>query len=433
MLELLISEFMLRGYCDFRGASDCTTDSFIEIYNNSDAEFTLEGWHLEYRNAGTGGDYGKTLTVLAELAPLNSYSYATYPVQIGNSAQGYLQLANDAGEVIDLVGYGKSAALHAAGGSPAPAPSKGKSATRCEVSGTLANTLNNTADFQVLDAPTPNTGHPCAPPAPETPATPDEPTAIAKPDDDQPTAPTNASTPVIPCSVAGLGFSEFYTYYQNSEAEQFIELYNHSPSTVPLAGCQLLVKYGTKYSAYTFTDEVIEAENYYAIFLAEHHLKIAKDPGAETVKLVGDATLVAPNLKGQKAGKSYALFGDLWQTTLDITPNGANALQLCPADKILNDITGKCVNPPVTKLPKECDDGYERNPETNRCRLIRTNVGADADYALPDTGDTPTQKFLAPAAIAAAAFLALAALVFHFRAPLKARLHDLLAHFRKQA
>ncbi len=401
MFELLISEFMLRGFC--ADELECAADGFIEIYNDSEHSFAESGWRLEYRNAQTSGEigeFGKTQAVLTELSAIAPYSYAVYPVEIGSASQGYLQLVTPEGEIVDFLGYGKTAALHAPGGVPAPAPTSGKSAGRCEIL-PATNPAQLAASFATQAAPSPGVA------------------CFASGEPDSGKTDDTTETPNS-CSVAGLSFSEFFTY---TDSEQFVELFNSNSHAVPLAGCQLSIKYGAKFQTYTFQHEIIEPGSYLAFYLADLNLKIAKDPaGGDGFQLIGASKLSAPPLKGQKSGKSWALLGESWQATLDVTPNNANALQLCPSDKIFNPDSGKCTNPPKETLPKECEDGYERNPETNRCRKIRQNIGESVGYGLPDTGGEPTRQFLALPALITAGVMALGFAIWHFREKLLALL-----------
>ncbi|MCL2094573.1 lamin tail domain-containing protein [Candidatus Saccharibacteria bacterium] len=417
MLELLITEFMLRGFCDTLAEANCTTDSFVEIYNNSDQHFDQPGWRLEYRNATAAGEFGATRTVLAELDPLAPHSFAVLPTHIGNATRGYLLLINDDGQIIDLIGYGRDATIHT-DNQPAPAPARDRSATRCTTDNRLTVSGLNSLDFLLAD-PTPGAHSPC-------PATSPPPTgSTTPPASDQP-----SETHL--CSIAGLHFTEFYTNFAAHESEQFIEIYNSNSHAVSLLHCQLHIKFGSRTQIFTFGPEIIEPHSYFALFLSEHDLRIARDPtSSDTVRLVGITTIASPGLRGQKSGRSFALIDDTWHATLNITPNSANVLQHCPIPQIQNPATGRCINPPTTPLPKECDDGYELNPLTNRCRLIRNNTGAGVAYGLPDTGGDPGQRFVATSAVIAAVALSLLFTLFHFRKFLARPLHRLAQPLRR--
>lgn len=226
-----------------------------------------------------------------------------------------------------------------------------------------------------------------------------------------------------------LEFTEIYTYYEATQSEQFIELYNPSASTVQLDGCAL--RYKNKTYGLSGT---IAAENYFAFYPGEQ-FSLTKNPTKSNQIDLIDAdgqvvdALVYPH--GQKKSASYAKFYDAsgtesWHITYSRTPTSSNQYQefrTCPAGKVVNLLTGNCINStsisdsstgacpagkyrnPLTgrckniesssSRLKPCAKGYERNPETNRCRKISsTNTGAS--YALvPDTGGTSTTTFVA--------------------------------------
>jgi hypothetical protein len=56
-------------------------------------------------------------------------------------------------------------------------------------------------------------------------------------------------------------------------------------------------------------------------------------------------------------------------------------------------------------MPAPCKDGYERNPETNRCRKILANTGA-SDSVLQDS-DESTKQFTGWLAIGGVGALAI--------------------------
>ena len=173
-------------------------------------------------------------------------------------------------------------------------------------------------------------------------------------------------------SCDGIVISEIYSYYINSPQEQFIELYNPSQNNLSLTGCSLEYK----------TSSLI------------------------TIKDAQDAIVASVNYPhGQRKGVSYALFGidtddSGWLQTYSPTPGAPNKyqeFQSCPSGKVINKATGNCIKEqentsitcpagkylnPLTRRCKTietaavalapCKDGYERNPETNRCRKKTT-------------------------------------------------------------
>lgn len=229
----------------------------------------------------------------------------------------------------------------------------------------------------------------------------------------------------LPPKCRGLEFSEILTYYSDDASEQFVELYNPTSKDINLDGCQI----GYKNKTYPLSG-IIPTGGYLAYYPSPT-FTFTKNPTTNNSVSLIDADgeivdeLIYPH--GQKKSTSYALFYDTngiasWSITYDPTPGSANNSQTfrtCPAGKILNPLTGNCVNlttSTTTKCPagkyrnpltgrckniedsastlKECAEGYERNPTTNRCRKI-TKPNEGADYALVPTTSSGGTTFIA--------------------------------------
>lgn len=220
----------------------------------------------------------------------------------------------------------------------------------------------------------------------------------------------------------GLEITEIFSYYAESQTEQFIELHNASPAEIELSSCTLRYK-NKDYNL----EGTISADGYFAYY-PNGKFSLTKNPTSSNVIQLIDADLEvideAIYSNGQKKSMSYAKFFDengteKWLQTYSVTPGYSNEFQefkTCPLGKAINPATGNCVN--VTSLSatvkecgegkylnpltnrcktietatelKPCAEGYERNPETNRCRKITTeNTGAE--YALiPNTRSDKT-------------------------------------------
>ncbi len=221
-----------------------------------------------------------------------------------------------------------------------------------------------------------------------------------------------------------LEFNEVFSYYSGDRSEQFIEFYNPSDHTVDLAGCK--IKYKNK--TYPLSGKINTGG--YLAYYPNNNFALTKNPTTSNSIFLLDTTgeIVEEIVyeHGQKKSASYAKFFETngtesWRQTYTPTPNAANQFQefrTCPAGKVINPLTGNCINAtsvldatetkdcptgkyrnPLTgrcknietaSTQKECAEGYERNPETNRCRKIATpNEGAD--YALvPNTSSSST-------------------------------------------
>lgn len=273
-------------------------------------------------------------------------------------------------------------------------------------------------------------------------------------------------------SCQGIIFTEVFSYFENDYAEQFIELYNPTDEIIHTGECQ--IRYKNKY--YPLSDEIYPAE-YIAYRQAD--LKLTKNPTSENIIELIDADktiaakLIYPN--GQKKATSYALFdagyqdNPIWQQTYVPTPGSENIYQqfkTCPAGKVINPLTGNCINffeeealpdcpagkfrnpetnrcksydtinkilepcaegyfrnpetnrckkiaTATTSGLKPCEEGYERNPETDRCRKIRENNGAD--YDVEPTSHSEQSSFIAYGALGVVVALGLTYVLFQFR------------------
>lgn len=86
-------------------------------------------------------------------------------------------------------------------------------------------------------------------------------------------------------------------------------------------------------------------------------------------------------------------------------------------------MTGRCKKIESASTQKPCADGYERNPETNRCRKIKSDNDG-ADYALiPNTRSSKT-TFIALGVVIILVLIGAIYIVLQFR-------HELVRTFRK--
>ena len=258
---------------------------------------------------------------------------------------------------------------------------------------------------------------------------------------------------------AGLEFSEILTYYSEEKSEQFIEFYNSSSSSIPISECRLRYKnkiyslVATSTSSAATSETVLLSPGSYFVFYPT--ISLTKNPTTSNlyeILDVNDAVVDSLELPhGQKKSTSFAMTGkaedgsNLWQITYTPTPGQPNVyqeFQTCPAGKIINTLTGNCVNAatmettladcpagkyrnPATGRCKSyetdddseltpCAEGYERNPETNRCRKIKENNGAD--YPLvPITDTEENTSFVAIWALAGVLALGAGYIIFQFR------------------
>ena len=270
----------------------------------------------------------------------------------------------------------------------------------------------------------------------------------------------------------GLIISEILSYYIESSAEQFVELYNTSHEAIDMAGCSLVYKNKN----YPLSGELRSGEYY---VYQNPDLVLTKDPTSYNLYALKYASgdifyeVVLPH--GQKKGTSYSIFHpgsveELWLRTHAPTPGEDNIYQefqtceegkvinpetgncikeevdaeiVCPEGKYLNLLTGRCKNIPVEKVTtckdgyylnpetgrcnkikettvSECPEGYERNPETNRCRKIRQEI--DDTYVVADIKPEEyinPKIFIATGVIIGLALLGLVYVIFQYRKEIK--------------
>lgn len=253
-------------------------------------------------------------------------------------------------------------------------------------------------------------------------------------------------TPVSQCR--GLEFSEILSFYESSQSEQFIELYNPTADQILLDGCQI----GYKNKYYPLSG-LLQPESYFLRLLPDFNL--TKNPNStNTLELIDTDSTVVDTLvyaNGQQKSTSYAKIGydasggELWRITFAPTPGAPNIFQefktctegkvlnletgncvkpttvtetVCPAGKILNPATGRCRTiEPESSAPKTCAEGYFLNPATGRCKKFQRNTGAD--YALVPETYTDQTSFIALYVTLGVVAVGLIYVLFEFRVELK--------------
>ena len=253
--------------------------------------------------------------------------------------------------------------------------------------------------------------------------------------------------PTIVKSCTGLKITEIYSYYETSADEQFVEIYNSLDQELELNGCML------RYKSKDYPLEGVLASGQY---LTVQNLTLTKDPSSElTFEIIDDSGPIetASYAHGQKAGTSMALVGEQWLRTYAPTPAAANVyqeFQTCPEGKVINPVTGNCVNEtteaelaackegyyrnPVTgrckkneepEEPKTCEEGYELNPETNRCRKIRASNLSDYPVEeVKEESHSSPQVFVAVWALVALGVIVIVYVIVQFR-------HEIAKFFRR--
>lgn len=250
-----------------------------------------------------------------------------------------------------------------------------------------------------------------------------------------------AESPMPQCQNAR--FSEILSFYEASQSEQFVEIYNPTAEQILLDGCKL----GYKNQLYSLSG-ILKPEGYLARFAVDFAL--TKNPVSNnTITLIdttGDVVDTHIFYNGQRKATSEAIVGydhngdAIWKTTYAPTPGEPNIYQefkTCSEGKVINESTGNCVkvatiteticpegkylNPATGRCKtieveeeKTCADGYELNPETNRCRKIKNNDGAEYELET-EQNLIETKSFIAIYALAIIITLGVAYIIFQYR------------------
>ena len=182
-----------------------------------------------------------------------------------------------------------------------------------------------------------------------------------------------------------------------AENRQFIEIYNTNEIAVSPAGCRLWTNWSGQ-NEYTFGDIEIETGESLAVFVKDSNLQFSKLDGGG-VELRNELGEVVDKLiyRAQLPGSSWSLLGNEFATSFAPTPNLPN-IDLpeldCKTGYVFNKTTGDCQKITIQKNPSDdiietetvckpgyevgftggcvkiCPAGYERSPESNRCRKI---------------------------------------------------------------
>jgi|GEM_PF-1097932 len=339
--RLVISEIAAR-ICAI-DQPNCTNEQargggFIEIYNNSPEDFDLSGWRVQYASATATNSYqpGNFSTLATITEPILGFEWLVLPVAVGSADNGYVRIIDPAGETIDIVGWGRAAA--AKGDKPAEKITFNNSIQRCELAdGYLVDSGSNEGDFTTYVNPTRGEGVACLPPK-----------------------------PINPCE--GLILSEIAANVDN----QFIEIANPTNQNINLTDCQLMTN--RNQNQYVLDEGILPGGGYLAIYIKDTNLILTKTTTGTVYLLSSDGVRVDSvtyaNLSKETA---WALVDGVWRQTYELTPGGANiweAYAACPMGQYRNLDTGRCRNLETTAGLVPCNEGYERNPLTNRCRKI---------------------------------------------------------------
>lgn len=182
-----------------------------------------------------------------------------------------------------------------------------------------------------------------------------------------------------------------------AQDKQFIEIRNATNEIINLTGCRLWTNW-SGLAEYVFDEVELGGQQYLAVFLKDTKLQLSKTDVAK-VELRNELGEVVDKLTIEPLtpNSSYAQMGTEFVKTFALTPNLPN-LDLpelsCNVGYIFSQTTGACQKVTIASdVPNEettcaagyeigftgtcvkvCAAGFERNPETNRCRRVATEL-----------------------------------------------------------
>ncbi|MEX0934380.1 MAG: lamin tail domain-containing protein [Candidatus Saccharimonadales bacterium] len=428
---VLISEIQTRGtVTEDNESTTFGTHEFIELYNTTDEDISLDGWRIEFINQS-----GSKNRIVAEFVdnPDEDIEYViatdgffvisheeyleesdyliTSRLNLGhlNYNDGTVVLFNSDDEVVDMLGYGDPEHYL---GSAALSLNKDQSLRRCfDADGDIVNEGNNGEDFAISDQPRPGDRYDCLKPEEDDDDSSNDENGEDEGDEiddennngdnDNSDSDDNGLDNDHHLYCEGVVLSELLPNPEGPrsqfprEEHAFIEIFNRTNEPIDLEGCGLQIMYvnsGNMSDIFWFDENLtIEPFEFMVFFEQDSDLALpvgvsgkvylltANDIELDEIEL--DESSLDNSLYEEPIpeGASWALFTDeedYWQWTYSPTPGeinieqGTKPLPDCEPGRERNPETGRCRNIIQEEPPPDCGPGRERNPETNRCRNI---------------------------------------------------------------
>ncbi|HSX14865.1 MAG TPA: lamin tail domain-containing protein [Candidatus Saccharimonadales bacterium] len=321
------------------GSSASASQEFIELYNPTNQAISVEGWQLQYRPAGATSSWtNRTSSGLHGSIAANGYYLIAATTYLASAdaafssgmaqSGGSVRIVDGTGQVIDVLGWGTAVEFE---GSPAAAPAAGQSLERQpgEANPSGGNGIdsdNNQADFAIRQNPEPQSTV-SAIEVPGDPIT----TPVTNPGSSTDTGSTPASSP---SSV--LGQPKINELFIDPAApltdlhDEFIELYNPTPSPIDLTG--YVLKTGADFhDTYTIPSGSLAVGGYIALYSTQTHLSLTNTGGAaELLDASGGVVDQTDVYDGSLTGLSFSRFGDDWRWSTALTPGAANIYAAVP-------------------------------------------------------------------------------------------------------
>lgn len=215
--------------------------------------------------------------------------------------------------------------------------------------------------------------------------------------------------------------------------KQFIEIHNPTSEIIDLTGCKLWTNWSGA-REYIFDDIELADQQHLAVFLKDTKLQLSRTDAAK-IELRNELGEIVDELtiEVQTPNSSQIRINNKFVQTFTLTPNLPN-IELpelsCNVGYVFSQTTGNCQKITVVDnttdeeavcevgyevgytgtCVKKCAEGYERNPDTNRCRKIVDELETTLApcpvgyYRNPETNrcrkiTTTTQAGLAPCPI----------------------------------
>lgn len=389
------------------GGVGLATQEFVSIYNNSDQPVDVTSWCVVYTAATTLGcvakpDANTTVMLPARKAMtlasspfIAAHAFApdiTFSAGMADTDR-YVRLLNGQSMEIDRLGWG-AASLADGEGTAAASHGSGKVLQRLAASGQeLKDTNNNATDFAAVplilppasglyEVYTPSDVCPnldglqiTVPPGYLVDGAGNcQPDVCANLDGLQLTVPAGyerldgENCTLIPLENAVLTITELLpnaTSYDTGN--EFIEIYNPNNRPINLSG--YTIQLGPEFTkVYVLSDQIIAAGTY--LVFSDTQTGLILPNSSASLRLVapsGDVVSLTASYEQPGDNSAWGLIDGFWQYTNQPTPGAANLSSLSADDDQAEE-----TNSSGSSALVPCRADQERNPDTNRCRLIAT-------------------------------------------------------------
>lgn len=367
LMLLLICSILLCP--NFAGAEDLNNnllitqmqtgpDEFIEIFNPTDETINLANYRIEYYSSTAigfgspsqsipldGQIHPDGYIVVASTGYLTESATAHFSKTLADTG-GAIRLAQSIDNIwstIDVLGWGSAKLFE---NSAHPKAGDNKSLSRISLNSEFIDTDDNSTDFVINPAPTPNFVNVAPTPNENTtPTTPDAPTdeeqtpEDGSQPDDQPAqeeviAPNSGLQPPYITEL----FPDPASPLTDAE-DEYVELYNPNGATFDLDGYKLQT--GNNYS-YSFSLDGLEIPplGYLVLYAKDTNLTLSNTSSRARLLDKSGASVSETDMYSEaEEGQTWALIGGVWQWTTSASPGALNILAIPTAGALLKSST----------------------------------------------------------------------------------------------